>query len=146
VIDGLNAEMAAAEKIRNGNQRAIAIQEVANKQQQEEFTHKKNLAKINDEQAKLLDQINDFMSGQVKEIGYAISGTDQYTRAVLDFIEAKKKEGVEIAEVWRKRMLDNAARQKEIDLIKEMTRERYAIPQRPRVVDDDNFWRLIGID
>lgn len=146
VIAGLKEEMDAAENIRKSQQKTIAIQEVRNKQAQEETTHKKNEAALNDQQAKLLDQLNDFMSQQVREIGYARSNTDQYDKAVLELEVALRKAGFAEVDRWHAMLMSNAATQRAIDLTKQLTRERRAISQRPRFAEDKNFAQSVGIE
>lgn len=146
VVDGLGEEIAAAEKIHKVQERAIAVQQVKNKQEQEEFTFKKNMAGVNDQQAKLLDQLNDFLANQVKQIKYASGGTDQYDQSVLELETALKKAGFAEVERWHAMLMTNAATQRAIDLTKSLTRERRAIAERPRSVTDEMNARLMGID
>jgi len=148
VVDGLALEMAAAEKVKGAQQKQIAIQEIKNKQAQEESTHTKNSNKALDDRAKLLDQLNDFISQQTREIGYAKAGTDQYEKAIQELAVALGKQGVTAAEIEFKLALarTNAETQRAIDLTKALTRERRAIAERPRFAEDKNFPQSIGIE
>lgn len=146
VVAGLKEEMDAAEKIGKPQQRTIAIQEVKNKQAQEENTHTKNGNQILDQRAKLLDQVNDFIAAQVREINDASRGTDQYDKAIRDLEVAMRKAGVTEVDFKIAIARTNAETLRAIDLAKQLTRERYAIAQRPRFADPANLAQSVGIE
>lgn len=146
VVAGLKEEMNAAEQVNKPRARAIAIQEVKNKQAQEEITHTKNGNKLYDERARLLDQMNDFIAQQVREINYARAGTDQYDKSISELEVQLKKAGVTEVEYKIALMRTNAETQKAIDLVKSLTRERRAIAERQRFADPANLAHSVGIE
>jgi hypothetical protein len=146
VIEGLKEEMDAAEKIRKPQERLIAIQQIKNKQAEEENTHTKNSNKVLDDRAKLLDQLHDFMDQQIRDIGYARSNTDQYDRAVAELEVQLRKAGVTEIDYALSIARTNAQTQRAIDLVKMLTRERRAIAERPRFAEDKNLAHSVGIE
>lgn len=137
IADSLNAEMSAAEKVRGARQREIAIQEVRNKQSQEEFTHKKRLADIYDEQGALLDRYNRLVEKQTEAVADAQSQMPSWIRSIYDEIKAFKEAGWELSEYRKQILLNNAAEAEAARVRAEgATRLRQFIPTltRPRTV------------
>lgn len=125
VMDGLDAEQKAAEKLKKG--RDVALLEIANKRTAENTTHEQNRNKVLDERAHILDQIEKFMRDQEREVQGLTSATDQWDRAYEDLVDTLRDEGVEIEANTKRRIQSNIQVLKEIDLVKQQIRVRQVL-------------------
>lgn len=125
VIAGLDKEQAAAEKLKSG--RALALQEISNKRVEENTTHEQNRNRVLDERGKILDQINDFLRDQEREISGLTTSTDQWDQAYQQFVDTLKEEGVTLEANHKTRIESNIAILKEIDLVKQQIRVRQVL-------------------
>lgn len=122
VVAGLNAEKAAAEKLKKG--REVALQEIANKRAAENTEHEQNRNKALDERARIVDQINNFLRDQDRSIQSLTNSTDQWDQAYQQMVDTLKEEGVELEKNTRERIEANIARAKELQLVLSVTRAR----------------------
>lgn len=94
VIDGLDAEEAAANRLRNGQQKEIALAEIRRKRQQEDITHAKEKQAVDDAFADRVQIITDFIDEQRKAIREITVPTSQWMAAVDDLVESLKNQGI----------------------------------------------------
>ena len=94
----------------------------------------------------LTKQVDGLFEQWNTELRLGQMGADEYTRAIEQLEEAYRKYGLTLSESTRRELEHVAAMRRSLDAVKELTRERRAIAERPRVVEDDNFWRLLGIE
>lgn len=94
VIDGLDKEQKAAEKLKKG--RDVALLEVSNKRTQEATTYEENRNKVLDERRKILDQINDFLRTQERDIASITVETNKWDDQVQSLTDSLKEQGVNL--------------------------------------------------
>lgn len=125
VIAGLDKEQKAAEKLKKG--RDVALLEIQNKRTEENITHEQNRNGVLDERAKIVDQINNFLRDQEREIVGLTSSTDQWDRAYQQLVDTLKEEGVELEANTKTRIESNIALAKERELVLSVTRARQVL-------------------
>jgi hypothetical protein len=94
----------------------------------------------------LAKQVDKLFEDWKDELDLTRQNADEYTRAIFDLEKAYAKYGQRLSDSTRRELEYMAAARRTLNSIKELTRERRAIAERPRVVEDDNFWRLLGIE
>lgn len=125
VIAGLDKEKKAAEKLKTG--REVALLEIQNKRTEENTTHEQNRNKVLDERGKIVDQINNFLRDQERQINGLTKSTDQWDQAYQQLVDTLKEEGVELEENTRLRIESNNALAKERELVLSVTRARQVL-------------------
>lgn len=125
VIDGLDAEQRAAEKLKKG--RDVALLEIQNRRTAENTTHEQNRNKVLDERGQILDKIDRFIRDQQREIQGATAATDQWDNAYEGLVDTLKDEGVELEANTKRRIQSNIQILKEIDLVKQQIRVRQVL-------------------
>jgi hypothetical protein len=93
-VSGLTVEMEAALRLKKSSQQQIAVREVESKVLQENIRHKQALAKTEDEGAKFVDMVNEFIKRQSFEMAEANAQTDRWNAAINELKESLSREGV----------------------------------------------------
>lgn len=122
VIAGLDAEQRAAEKLKKG--RSVALQEIANRRAAEDTQHDQNRNKVLDERARIVDQQNNFLRDQGREIASLTTSTTKWDDAYQQLVDTLKEEGVTLEANTRSRVEANIVRAKELELVLSVTRAR----------------------
>lgn len=145
VIAGLDAEQKAAEKLKKGKD--IALLEIENKRAEERTKHEQNRNAVLDERGKILDQIDNFLRDQDREINSLTNSTNQWDDAYQQLVDTLKAEGVTLEKNTRLRIQGNIARAKELELVLSVTRaRRVADSTRDRTVTKEARERPDWID
>lgn len=103
VIAGLIAEAAAAEKLRNGQQKTIALAEIEGKRLQEKARHEGVLNELEDRRFEITDRINEAIARQGKAIAELNVKTSSWISDVNDLIASLAKQGAALSasqEFW----------------------------------------------
>lgn len=94
VMAGLVAEGEAAEGLRSGLQREIALKEIENKKLEENNRHKQAAEELDDRRAEIEKEITDTVEKLNKATAEYVITVDAYQQAVDDLVESLGKQGV----------------------------------------------------
>lgn len=137
VIAGLTGEAAAAEKLRDSDQRRIALKEIENRLEQENNRHKEVGNRLDDERFNIQQQIIDFTEQQNREVANAIAVNSRWLESVDNLIRSLARQGAALTKTQEHWLRFNAVIGDSIERMKrliDLMRESVNLVPPPGIV------------